>query len=141
MSKASKRARWEAEAKARAEAAPSAEPPAAATGPEEASATELSGEASAVVESASESILEPAETPEPDSDPVSPAAPEPARTPPPITFAPDGTRYADMPNDGVRCECLANFLWRGAVVAPPTVVTMPEGDAVKAELKGLVRRL
>jgi hypothetical protein len=137
MSKSGKRARWEAEAQAKADTAPSAP-----------SAEVVAGEALSEPELVPEAPLPlsaelPAEATETQAD-LEPEAPAEIALPSPVTnFAPDGTRHSDQVDaaDSVRCEVLANIIWRGVTAPVGTVLMVPHGVADRLVRKQLVKRL
>jgi hypothetical protein len=139
MSRASRRAQREAEARANVEpSAPEASPlavhdetqlsePEALPEPTPAEEAPTEGPPAEAVEAAE---TQPAAEPEP---------PQPVA---PFTFTDEGRPFDALPEpSGVRCEALVNVLWRGMTAGPGTVIVVDSKDVERLERKQLVKRL
>jgi hypothetical protein len=136
MSKASRKARREAEAQAEQPTVPAAalETEAPDDLLEQSDEPEAPSESTAELYGGHVELTEPLVLAAPEPDPPLPATPH--------TFTPDGIRYADLPMPlGVRCVALVNVLWNGMTAGPGTELTLPEANVERLVSKGIVRRI
>lgn len=91
--------------------------------------------------------VDPGPTPSAEPDSVAAAAPQATELPepaqPPITFGPDGARYADLDPgpDAVRCVCLQGVAWLGVLQPPGAELRLPPDRFARLERLGHVRAL